>query len=225
MEIALNERLAEAAAAESVRRIDFEEATVRPGFIPCTFFLTVSGTKPYLNMEVELSPRIYVRQPEYWGIEVIGIMPGIGLPATAPFHVTIPLDGVIGTKGIEVIGATSSRKFELEADCGVELGNQLNDATYRANQVIDRVFIMAEGNTPTPGYDVYFERSPLRIFPPEFILKQRRPDGPTPDVITPFFAVTSFTAAKPIETVTVHDAQGRHEIPVDQTPDLTFGRK
>jgi hypothetical protein len=32
-------------------------------------------------MQVSLIPRIYVVQPEYWEIEVVGSLPGIGLPA------------------------------------------------------------------------------------------------------------------------------------------------
>lgn len=63
----MNERSIEqfmrAPASQSVRLIDFEAAKVmeKAG----TYFLVVSGTKPYLNMTVRLSPLIYVRQPEY----------------------------------------------------------------------------------------------------------------------------------------------------------------
>ena len=32
--------------------------------------LDVAGTKPYMNMRVELEPLTYVTRPEYWGIEV-----------------------------------------------------------------------------------------------------------------------------------------------------------
>jgi hypothetical protein len=95
----------------SVRLINFTRAEVRPGFLPNTWILIVSGTKPYLNMTVRLSPLIYVRRPEYWGIEVIGSLPGMGLPATAPYTVSLPLDGILGTKGIEVIGASKKKKF------------------------------------------------------------------------------------------------------------------
>ncbi|MGW0806539.1 hypothetical protein [Nonomuraea sp. NPDC002799] len=98
---------------QSVRLIDFEDVTIRPGIVPKTFILVVSGTKPYLNMSVSLSPLVYIKQPEYWGIEVIGSLPGIGLPATAPYTVSIPLDGILGTKGIEVIGATNRKTFDV----------------------------------------------------------------------------------------------------------------
>lgn len=97
----------------SLRLIDFSRAEVRPGFVTGTYILIVSGTKPYLNMTVRLSPRIYIRRPEYWGIEVIGSLPGMGLPATAPYSVSLPLDGILGTKGIEVIGARKTKRFDV----------------------------------------------------------------------------------------------------------------
>lgn len=100
-------------APGSVRLIDFDKAVVVPGFLPNTYFLIVTGTKPYLNMTVRLSPLIYIRQPEYWGIEVVGSLPGIGLPMKTPYHVFISLTGILGTKGIEVIGASKKKKIKV----------------------------------------------------------------------------------------------------------------
>lgn len=100
-------------APSSVRVIDFEKAEVHPGIVPKTYILVVSGTKPYVNMKVELVPLVYVRQPEYWGIEVVGSLPGVGLPTTAPYTVSLPLDGILGTKGIEVIGANKTEKIDV----------------------------------------------------------------------------------------------------------------
>lgn len=107
------EKFAELPKAESYRLIEFEKAEIHPGIVPKTFFLVVSGTKPYVNMEVSLKPLVYVVRPEYWGIEVVGSLPGVGLPALAPYTISISLDSIIGTKGIEVIGATHSEKKEL----------------------------------------------------------------------------------------------------------------
>ena len=102
--------------SEACRLIDFEEVdVVTLEIFPPQHVLIVSGTKPYLNMEVSLRPRTYVRQPEYWGIEVVGCLPGFGLPALAPYSVSIRLAGFMGTRGIEVIGATRSEKIELGA--------------------------------------------------------------------------------------------------------------
>ena len=73
--------------SSTCRLIDFEKADVVPGFVPKTFFLIAAGIKPWLTMKVELHPLIYIRQPEYWGIEVVACQDGIGLPQTAPYHV------------------------------------------------------------------------------------------------------------------------------------------
>lgn len=37
-------------AAESCRRIDFETSQINPGIVPNTWFLTVTGVKPWVNM-------------------------------------------------------------------------------------------------------------------------------------------------------------------------------
>jgi hypothetical protein len=114
----LDSEFARQPVSESVRLIDFERAEVRPGFLPGTYILVVSGTKPYLNMQVMLSPLVYVRQPEYWGIEVIGSLPGIGLPALAPYTVSLPLDSIRGSIGIEVIGANQTQFINLPPKAG-----------------------------------------------------------------------------------------------------------
>jgi hypothetical protein len=105
-------------SADSHRLIDLERAeVVTLESFPPQFVLTVSRTKPYANMEVELSPLVYIRQPEYWGIEVTGHLPGgIGLPALAPYTVSLPLAGVLGSRGIEVIGATRSEKIDVPGE-------------------------------------------------------------------------------------------------------------
>jgi hypothetical protein len=115
--------------AGSHRLIDFEEASVvtdRPPAFPPQF-LSVSGSKPYANMWVDLAPLVCVGRPEYRGIEVVGRLPlGIGLPSEelpseqaqkAQYNVTIPLySGLTGTKGIELICATRSERIEVQHD-------------------------------------------------------------------------------------------------------------
>jgi hypothetical protein len=107
------ESFAKLPASKSCRLIDFDKADVVPGIVPKTWFLTVSGTKPYINMRVDLNPLIYIRQPDYWGIEVVGCLMGPGLPTTMPYSVFLSLEGTIGTKGIEVIGATRSETKDI----------------------------------------------------------------------------------------------------------------
>ncbi|MGW6917910.1 hypothetical protein ACWGB8_29445 [Kitasatospora sp. NPDC054939] len=107
------ENFADLPAPKSMRIIDFDEARVVPGIVPGTFILVVSGEMPYVNMTVRLSPLVYVERPEYWGIEVVGSLPGIGLPTTAPYTVSLPLDGILGTRGIEVIGANRTEQIAV----------------------------------------------------------------------------------------------------------------
>lgn len=105
-------------AAQSCRLIDFKEAKVFPGFFPNTWFLVVSGEKPCINMDVSLVSLVYVKCPDYWGIEVVGCLPhGICLPTTGKYQVTIPLAAITGSKGIEVIGARGRKKIKVTGGC------------------------------------------------------------------------------------------------------------
>lgn len=99
---------------DSCRLIDFDSAkviTLRS--LPPQHVLVVSGQKPYFNMTVSLSPLVYIRQPEYWGIEVVGCLPGLGLPVVTPYVESLDLAGTIGTCGIEAIGASRSEKIDV----------------------------------------------------------------------------------------------------------------
>jgi hypothetical protein len=99
-------------------------------------------------------------------------------------------------------------------------GSELGRASYNAEQVPDAVIIFATGCHPTPGYVDFFEQSPIRIFPPQFIFRTIPPTGIFPQVLTPFAIWVMFGASEPIETVTVHDADGSHEIKVEQVKDI-----
>lgn len=107
------ENLAAALIPQPAQLISFDKATVRPGFVPQTYFLIVTGKKPYLNMQVHLSPLIYIKKPDFWGIQVVGTSPGIDVPVMTPYFVAIPLNGIIGKKGIEVIGANKRQKIKV----------------------------------------------------------------------------------------------------------------
>ena len=103
----------------SCRLIEFEKAEVRPGFVSETYFLVVTGNAPCMNMQVSLEPLTYVQQPEYWGIEVVGCLTGgICLTAELPFLASIPLAGITGTRGIEVIGAEHTQKIDVPPKYG-----------------------------------------------------------------------------------------------------------
>ena len=110
----MSEEFLNAPTPSSVRLINFDKAEVITGIVPRKYILVVSGTAPCLNMHVSLSPLIYIKQPDYWGIEVVGSLPGgICLRALKHYTVSIPLDGITGKKGIEVIGAGKREKINV----------------------------------------------------------------------------------------------------------------
>jgi len=87
-----------------------------PGVLDHTFFLQVAGKKPYLNLQVNLCPLIYVQQPEYWGIEVVGDFSGILLPAITIYQIPkepLSLSGIMGKIGIELIWSDHSEKIDV----------------------------------------------------------------------------------------------------------------
>lgn len=96
---------------QSCRLIDFEEAEVLffPG-VPPQYTLVARGQKPYLNMKVLLVALPHIGL-EYAPIEVVGC--NGTLPALAPYEEALPLEGLLGTKGIEVIGANRSLKIDV----------------------------------------------------------------------------------------------------------------
>ena len=99
---------------QSCRLVDFEVADLQQLMTePPTYFMLVSGTKPCLNMRVDLVPRTYIDVPEYWGIEVVGCVPsGLCLPALAPYTASLT-NPPMGTKGIEIIGAQHRKKINF----------------------------------------------------------------------------------------------------------------
>ncbi|HET7231815.1 MAG TPA: hypothetical protein VFJ16_17520 [Longimicrobium sp.] len=101
-------------ATQGTRLIDFVFAEVRPGFVRDTWFLVVGGVAPCSNMEVSLVPLVYIQQPDYWGIEVIGTLPaGICTPAMKPFLKTLDITHTLGKIGVEVIGARRHKKIDV----------------------------------------------------------------------------------------------------------------
>jgi hypothetical protein len=93
--------------------IDFDKVDIRPGIVSGTWILIVSGQTPTLSTKATLTPLVYVRQPEYWEIQVVRCVCGISLPAQRPFLESLPLDSFRGTKGIEVVGATKRERREV----------------------------------------------------------------------------------------------------------------
>lgn len=99
--------------AETCRLLDFEKADVVPGIVSGTWFAVVSGSKPSISMSVQLVPRYYAKRPEYWEIEVVACLNGVNLPATGQYIATLPLDDILGTKGIEIVGAKKRKTIDV----------------------------------------------------------------------------------------------------------------
>ncbi|HEX2035642.1 MAG TPA: hypothetical protein VHS99_15815 [Chloroflexota bacterium] len=98
----------------SFRVIAYEKAEVLAQRTnPPRYVLQVSGIKAFAKMTVQLKPLVYVRQPEYWEIEVVGGLPGVAVPAKLPYTVTLPLGGTLGSRGIQVLGANRSDRFDV----------------------------------------------------------------------------------------------------------------
>ena len=99
------------------------------------------------------------------------------------------------------------------------------DAKFTAQQVPGRVIIIATGTHPTGGYQVFFQRLPIRIWPPEHRLWHVAPTGPATTAITPFVAIADFAAADTLDTIIVHDANGSHKVKVEQVPDRARAKR
>ena len=80
------------------------------------YTLVVSGVNPIAGVSVSLEPLVYVRQPEFWGIEVTACAPVIGLPVMTPYTEKLDVTHALGTKGVEVIGAFSTEKIPVRRD-------------------------------------------------------------------------------------------------------------
>ena len=69
--------------------------------------LTVTGMKPFTNMDVSLSHEAYNGRPAYWRTVVIGcVKNGLLIPIAAPYYVTMNLDQFVGSRGVEIVGAS-----------------------------------------------------------------------------------------------------------------------
>lgn len=69
--------------------------------------LIVTGVKPYTNMEVSLSHEAYNGRPAYWRTVVVGcVKNGLLMPLATPYYVTMNLDRFVGSKGVEIVGAS-----------------------------------------------------------------------------------------------------------------------
>lgn len=83
---------------------------------------------------------------------------------------------------------------------------------FRAGQY---VLIVAEGELPTPGFDVDIVPSMLMIFPPQFNLVQCPKAGLFTQVVTPYRYAESVRFPEDQPTVTVHHADGSDTVTIE----------
>lgn len=86
----------------------------------------------------------------------------------------------------------------------------------RAFQHDGYLLIVAKGTTPTPGYRVHLVQSPLRIFPPQYIVEQCELAGVSAQVISPYHVSGVFRLETPVESVVVHHAGGTTTVAVER---------
>lgn len=98
---------------------EFDDAELKAGL---TFgqglYLMISGPAPGQGKCVRLLPRLDDLAPEYRRIDVVAeTRPASDAchleMATGRYKKSMPLSGITGTKGIEVVGLNGSRRFEL----------------------------------------------------------------------------------------------------------------
>lgn len=92
-------------------------------------------------------------------------------------------------------------------------------SSIKAVQTPGVVTITAEGHKPSPQFDVALEQSPETTSPPEFTLALNPTSDPDPLPVTLFIATATFGTHGPVETVVVIDAEGSHEVKVEQSLD------
>ena len=96
-------------------------------------------------------------------------------------------------------------------NAGCELAERTQIRAFRAGEY---VLIVAEGELPTPGFEVDIVPNPARIFPQQFNLVRCPIDGFFPQVVTPFVygEIVRFPADQPV--VTVHHADGADRVEI-----------
>lgn len=144
---------------------------------------------------------------------------GEGLPEGTTWTLVVPRRRSEPHRLIVDEGEDRRRVLTLEARPRPEAPDtapapELSQATYTALRAGAKVMLRATGQHPTAGFKTYFEQLPIRIHPPQFRLLHVRPAGMAATVMTDFSVETSFEAPNPVKAVIVHDAKGKHVVPV-----------
>jgi hypothetical protein len=194
--------------ATTSKRLDFERAQILAlRIFPPRFILRVSGTKPYANMDVALVPFVYIQQPEYWEIEVVGTLQGVAVPMPTPYSVSMRLDGILGTRGIEVVGATRRQRFDVP-ERPSQQGRCFDWSAFVNRQPPEppRLIVTGTCEFPTAGFTVELRRhEPQGINPRDLLLDKvvTAPTGPVAQVVTQVEARFEEETSTGFDTVTI----------------------
>jgi hypothetical protein len=92
-----------------------------------------------------------------------------------------------------------------------ELADRGSVQAFRAGRYL---LIVAEGDLPTPGYDLDIQQSPIRIFPQHYNLVRRERPGIWPDVIVPYRYAEVVVYPPDQDAVTVHHRDGQDAVDI-----------
>jgi hypothetical protein len=82
-----------------------------------------------------------------------------------------------------------------------------------------RLYVRARGTLSDPCWTVAIHQSPLRIWPPQFLIEACHSGDVCPEVLTPYDVTRAFDVGEKPPTIVIHDATGPHEVNVDVVPD------
>lgn len=88
----------------------------------------------------------------------------------------------------------------------------------RAYWAGDHVLMVARGSHPESCWGAQLQRSPLTVWPPEFLLSRCRTANICLKVVTPFVITEEFALNTQPAMVVVHHAGGKEDVPVQPIP-------
>lgn len=136
------------------------------------------------------------------------------------YFLVAPKRGLGGFRLIELSGPDKRRTLALESASPVvkerPAQRLCRNVTYRATQRGTTGNLTAVGTHRSAGWDARFELLPIWSFPPQFKLICIPPKGMAAQILVPFEVSRAFKSDELIQTLVVHDGDGKHEVSVTQ---------
>jgi hypothetical protein len=98
---------------ETSQLIDFENVDLLAGIASGFWFLIIRQSPSSANLTVRLVPRRHETRPDYWQYELVGCSSGEKILAKVEPIISSLFRQFIGTKGIEIVGATRKVRKEF----------------------------------------------------------------------------------------------------------------